>query len=399
MRKIFAIMIMATFMIGTSEAIAQQPAAERTPAAGITAPAGFTVDARAALLMEPRTGQVLLEQDANATYAPASITKVMTMLLVYEAISDGRIKWDDIVTVSEHAASMGGSQVYLEVGERQNVRDLVKCMVISSANDASVALAEFVAGSEDAFVAQMNEKAKALGMNDTVFKNSCGLDMAGHVTSAKDISFMTRELMLKYPEIFEFSTIWMDSIVHRTARGETEFGLSNTNRLLKTYTGATGMKTGSTADALYCISATAKRDEMELIAVILGAPNPTTRFQEAAKLLDYGFANYSVVLGEESGTVKTSIKIIKGEKEDVPVAVKTQVACLVGKGNKNQLESRIELLDSLSAPVAQGTKAGEIIYMFDGNEVGRSDLITTVGSVKAGFGVQVTRLLKKWTQS
>jgi len=393
MKKICAIMIMAMLAFGTAEAFAQQPAAEGVP------PAAFTVDARAALLMEPRTGQVLLEQAANAPYAPASVTKVMTMLLVYEAISDGRIKWDDVVTVSEYAASMGGSQVYLEVGEQQNVRDLVKCVVISSANDASVALAEFVAGSEDAFVARMNEKAKALGMNDTVFKNSCGLDTAGHVTTAKNIALMTRELMLKHPEVFDFSTIWMDSIVHRTARGESEFGLSNTNRLLKTYTGATGMKTGSTSEALYCISATAKRDDMELISVIMGSPNPTMRFQEAAKLLDYGFANYSVVLGEEAGTVKSSVKVFKGEKEELPVAVKTQVACLVSKGNKVQLESRIELLDALSAPVAQGAKAGEIIYMFDGNEVGRSDLVTTTGSVKAGLGDQITRLLKKWTQS
>jgi D-alanyl-D-alanine carboxypeptidase (penicillin-binding protein 5/6) len=395
MKKLCAIMIMAMLAISTVEVFAQQPAVGLPPAAS----AAFTVDARAALLMEPRTGKILLEQAANAQYAPASVTKVMTTLLVYDAIADGRIKWDDTVTISAHAASMGGSQVFLEIGEQQSVRDLVKCMVISSANDASVALAEFVAGSEDAFVAQMNEKAKALGMNDTVFKNSCGLDAPGHVTSAKDIALMTRELMLKHPEIFEFSTIWMDSIVHRTARGESEFGLSNTNRLLKTYSGTTGMKTGSTADALYCISATAKRDDMELIAVIMGSPNPTTRFQEAAKLLDYGFANYSVVLGDEAGTVKSSVRIFKGEKEEVPVAVKTQVACLVAKGDKNQLESRIELIEALSAPVAQGAKAGEIIYMFDGNEVGRSDLVTTEGSVKAGLGDQMIRLLRRWTQS
>jgi D-alanyl-D-alanine carboxypeptidase (penicillin-binding protein 5/6) len=236
-------------------------------------------------------------------------------------------------------------------------------------------------------------------MNDTVFKNSCGLDAPGHITSAHDIALMTRELMLNHPEVYDFSTIWMDTITHRTARGESEFGLSNTNRLLKTYSGSTGMKTGSTSEALYCISATATRDEMELIAVILGSPNPTTRFQEAAKLLDYGFANYSVVLGEQAGTVMSSVKVFKGEKEELPVAVKNQVACVVSKGNKNQLESRIELQDAISAPVAQGTKAGEIIYMFDGNEVGRSDLVTTTGSVKAGLGVQITRLLRKWTQS
>jgi D-alanyl-D-alanine carboxypeptidase (penicillin-binding protein 5/6) len=198
--------------------------------------------------------------------------------------------------------------------------------------------------------------------------------------------------------VFEFSTIWMDSITHRTARGESEFGLSNTNRLLKSYTGATGMKTGSTSNALYCISATAKRDGMELISVIMGSPNPATRFGEASKLLDYGFANYSVVLGEESGTVMSSIMVLKGEKEIVPIAVKDQVACLVTKGNKNQLESRIELFDMLHAPVAQGAKAGEIVYTFDGKEVGRSDLVTTTGSVKAGLGDQVIRLLRRWTQ-
>jgi len=392
MRKIRAISIMIAVMagLGSAQAFAQTEAP--------SAPK-FTVDAKAALLMEPRTGQILLEQNPNEALAPASVTKIMTMLLVYEAISDGRIKWDDKVTVSEHAASMGGSQVYLEAGEQQSVRDLVKCMVISSANDASVALAEFVSGSEDAFVANMNERAKALGMNDTVFKNACGLDAPGHVTSAKDIALMTREILLKHPEVFEFSTIWMDSIIHRTARGASEFGLSNTNRLLKSYTGATGMKTGSTATAMYCISATAKRDDMELIAVILGSPNPTTRFGEAAKLLDYGFATYSVVLGEEAGTVKSSVNILKGEKEFLPVAVRTQVACLVAKGNKNQLESRIELFETLSAPVAQGTKAGEVVYMFDGKEVGRSDLVTTTGTVKAGLGDQMLRLLRKWVQN
>lgn len=378
-------------------ALAPSALQNRAAFAAETAPS-LNVNAKAALLMEPSTGIVLLEQDAHEKLPPASVTKVMTMLLIYEAIADGRIKWDDIVTVSDHAAGMGGSQVYLEAMEQQAVRDLVKSIVVASANDAAVAMAEFIAGSEDGFVLMMNNKAAALGMNDTHFMNACGLDADGHVTSAYDIALMSRELTTKYPEVFELSQIWMDAITHKTARGETEFGLSNTNRLIKSYSGATGLKTGSTSQALFCLSATATRDGMSQIAVILGAPDSSTRFHEAMKMLDYGFANFSVRNGEEAGAIKGDVKIFKGKFETAPVAVKSQVSCLVPKGKTGVMDAKLELLDALNAPAPKGTKAGEIIYYFEDKEVGRSDLVTTQDVEKASLTDMLGRVASGWFQ-
>jgi len=354
------------------------------------------VNARSALLMESSTGKILLEQNAHEKLPPASITKIMTILLIYEAIADGKIKPEDMVTVSAHAAGMGGSQIFLEPMQQKNVHDLLKSVIIASANDASVALAEFIAGSEQGFVVMMNNKAKALGMNDTNFVNSSGLDVDGHMTSAYDVALMSRELINKYPEVFEFSTIWMDSIVHRTARGEETFGLNNTNRLIRSYSGATGLKTGSTSRALYCVSATAKRDDMSQIAVVMGAPDPTTRFDEAKKMLDYGFANYSVSLGQPEGTPVGAVKILKGELEEADVVINKQISILVAKGKNKPLEHKVELLDGLSAPVAAGAKAGEIIYFQEGKEVGRSDLVTTQQIAKASFSDILGRVTKGW---
>ena len=365
------------------------------PAPGPAAPS-LNVNAKAAVLMEPVSGVLLLSQNPHEKLAPASVTKVMSMLLIYEAIADGRIKWDDVVTVSDHAAGMGGSQIFLEPMEQQTVRDLTKAVVIASANDAVVALGEYIAGSEEGFVLMMNNRARDLGLRDTHFVNACGLDADGHVTSAYDIALMTRELMLKHPEVFEFTKIWMDSITHRTARGESEFGLTNTNRLIRSYTGATGLKTGSTAQALYCIAATATRDGMDQIAVVLGAPDPGVRFGEAMKMLDYGFANYSVKKGEAADTVKDTVKIFKGDMETIGVAVKEQVTCLVPKGKTAEMESKIELLDTLSAPAPKGTKAGEIVYTFEGKEVGRSDLVTVEDVAKASLGNILGRTLRDW---
>lgn len=354
------------------------------------------VSAKAALLMEPATGKILLEQNAHEKLPPASVTKVMTMLLIYESVDRGKIKWDDVVTVSQHAASMGGSQIYLEPMEQQTVRDLTKSIVIASANDAAVAMSEFIAGSEDGFVVMMNNKAAELGMSDTHFVNACGLDADGHVTSAHDIAVMSRELINRYPDIFQYSTTWMDTIIHKTARGEESFGLSNTNRLIKNYAGATGLKTGSTSEALYCISATAKRDGMQLIAVVMAAPDPNTRFHEAMKMLDYGFASFSVVPGDESGAVKGSVRIMKGETEEMDVCVKNQVSALVAKGNTAALESKVELLGGLNAPVEKGAKAGEVIYYFEGKEVGRSDLVTVEAVERANLRDTMGRLFVKW---
>ncbi len=359
-------------------------------------PVPIEVDARSAVLMEPTTGKILLEKNKDDQLPLASVTKIMTMLLIYEAINQEQIKWEDIVTISEHAAGMGGSQVYLEAMEQQSVRELVKCISIASANDASVAMAEYIAGSEDGFVVMMNNKAKELGMNNTNFVNACGLDEANHYSSAYDIGLMTQELITKFPEVFEFTTIWQDEITHTTARGSEVFGLANTNKLIRSYDGATGLKTGSTSEALFCLSGTAKRDEVELIAVILGAPNPNTRFHEVIKMLDYGFANYTVAQGIDEGEVVGDVLVHKGEEEKVQVVVKNTINLVVGKGSKRVLEHNVELIDYINAPVVAGSKVGEIVYTFEGKEVGRCDLVAAKKVEKAGLYTIMGRLVESW---
>ncbi|MCL2577622.1 MAG: D-alanyl-D-alanine carboxypeptidase [Defluviitaleaceae bacterium] len=358
--------------------------------------AEVSIDAKASLLMEAETGKILHEFNAHEKLAPASVTKVMTMLLIYEALAQERIKWDDIVTVSAHAASMGGSQIFLEQEERQSVRDLTKSIVIASANDAAVAMAEFIAGSEEAFVTQMNNKARALGMENTIFKNSCGLDVDGHYTTAHDIALMSRELILKYPEVFEYTKIRLDKIMHRTARGEEEFGLTNTNRLIRSYSGATGLKTGSTSQAMYCISATAEKEGMQLIAVVLAAPDPVIRFDGAMKLLDFGYANFALIAKEETGTPMGEIQIFKGETEASPVVIKEQVNMLAPKGKHIVLDSEVKIFDPLDAPVSQGHAAGEVIYTWEGEEVGRSQLIIPQEIPKASVTTMTERLFRRW---
>ncbi len=357
---------------------------------------GLTIDARGAVLVEPRTGQILIEQNKDAKHPLASVTKVMTLVLIYDAIAREQIKWDDVVTTSLHASSMGGSQVFLEEHEQQTVDTLTKCISIASANDASVAMAEFIGGSEEGFVKMMNDKAKELGMNNTNFVNACGLDAPDHYSTAYDIALMSMYLMNNYPDVSKYATTWQDTIIHKTAKGEQEFGLSNTNKLVKSYNGATGLKTGSTSDALYCVSASATRDDMNLIAVILGAPDPTTRFAEAKKLLDYGFFNYVTAKGEPKDKEMGEVTIYKGEKNSVPVVIGEDCTLVVGKGNNRQLESKVEILSSLNAPVEKGTKAGEVIYSFEGKEVGRVSLVTKDGIDRASLKDTMTRLLIKW---
>jgi len=356
----------------------------------------LNIDAKASLLMEADTGKILHEHNPNAALAPASVTKVMTMLLIYEALADERIAWDQLVTVSAHAASMGGSQIFLEQDEQQTVRDLVKSIVIASANDAAVAMAEFVAGSEEAFVQQMNKKAEELGMKDTHFKNSCGLDAEGHLTSAFDIALMSRELITKYPDVFEYAKIRLDTITHKTKRGEEEFGLTNTNKLIRNYPGATGLKTGSTGEALYCISATAEKDGMSLIAVVLGAPDPTTRFGSAMKLFDYGYANFALASQEEEGTPMGNITVYKGKEESSPVVISQQQHVLVPKGKSIVIDSEVKLDAFVNAPTAKGDKAGEIIYSHEGNEVGRGDLVIPADIEKAEVQDIMKRVFSRW---
>jgi len=359
-------------------------------------PLALTIDAKTAVIMEASSGEIIFEQNATERRAPASVTKVMTMLLVYEAVAQGRIGWDDMVTTSAHAASMGGSQIFLEVGEQQTVRDLTKAVVIASGNDAAVALAESISGSEESFVDLMNKRAEQLGMADTSFKNACGLDAPGHFTTAKDIAIMSRELITRFPEVQEKATIWMDTIIHKTARGESEFGLTNTNKLVRQYTGTTGLKTGSTGDALYCLSATAFRGDMELIAVVMGADTSDIRFGEAKKMLDYGFANFKVVKGELAGTVVGEVPVAKGKNPTATAMVQELISNVTEKGNNSELDAQIILFENVAAPVEIGAVIGEIVYTYEGEEIGRTNLVAEEAVEKAGFGDIIKRSFEIW---
>ena len=326
----------------------------------------LNLDAKSAILMDAATGAVLYEQNADAALPPASVTKVMTLLLVMEAVDAGRIALGDAVTVSEEAAKMGGSQVYLEPGESMSVEELLKCVVIASANDAAYALAEHIAGSEEAFVRMMNERARALGMENTKFENTNGLDdtVSEHLTSARDIAIMSREL-LSHDKILEYTTIWQDTI------RDGAFTLSNTNRLVRFYPGATGLKTGSTSKALFCISATAKRGDLHLIAVIMGSPTRDVRNAEAKKLLDYGFSNYASY-SDKDGTI-TKIDVRGGISDAITLECEPFVA-LLGKGEEKRVEKSYVLPDSLTAPVKRGDVVGAVEYRVGDRLVGKADI-------------------------
>ena len=306
-----------------------------------------------AVLMEKETGAILYDQNAHQQLEPASVTKVMTLLLVMEAVDSGRVALDDTVTVSSYAAGMGGSQVYLEEGEQMTVDEMIKCVTVVSGNDCAVALAEHLAGSETAFVAQMNQRARELGMEDTTFLNCTGLPAQGHVTSAYDIALMSRELILNHPSIRDYATIWMDSI-----RGG-EFGLTNTNRLIRFYPGATGLKTGSTDGALYCMSATAERDGMELIAVVMKAPTTSQRFEDAKALLDYGFAHYSLTSVYPEAPL-APVDVLLGVQGQVQPQLQRDCRLLVRRGEEGQITTRLTLADNVEAPVDQGQTLGQM---------------------------------------
>ena len=354
------------------------------------------LESKSALLMDAATGTILYEKNSHEAMPPASVTKVMTMLLIYEAEKEGQFAWEDSVQVSEHAASMGGSQVFLEPGETQTAAEMTKCIAIASANDAAVAMAEFVAGSEEAFVERMNKKAQELGMKETHFVNACGLDVDGHETSANDIALMSRELMTRFPEIKEYTTTWQDTIVHKTRKGETEFGLTNTNKLIKWYEGATGLKTGSTGKALYCLSGTAERDGLHLIAVVMAAPDFKVRFQETMKLLDYGFANYSAEKGLPAGEKMAEISVTKGMADTVDGVVKEEISFLLKKDGGKEWETKTEVLPRVDAPVQAGEKLGEVIYLINGEEVGRTDLIASENVEKTDLSTMLERMLQQW---
>ena len=312
-------------------------------------------EGKGVILMEASTGTVLFEKDADLPLAPASVTKVMTMLLIMEAVDSGAIHWEDAVTASASAAAKGGSQVYLKEGETMTVRDMLKSIAVSSANDCACAMAEHIAGSEEAFVERMNQRARELGMEHTHFVNCTGLDdgpeAAEHKTTARDIAVMSRELLTKHPHIREFTTIWMDTIRNGA------FGLSNTNKLVRFYPGATGLKTGFTASAMYCLSATAERDGMELIAVVMGAPSSAARFTSCKQLLDYGFAGWGVYAPELPED--TAVPVRLGKAETVR-AVLSAEALLVEKGKLSSIRTETVLEEELPAPVAEGQALGTL---------------------------------------
>ena len=352
------------------------------------------ISAPAAVLMEASTGTVIWEKDADTKYHPASDTKIMTLLLIFDALEEGKIHLEDTVTTSEYAASMGGSQVFLEPGETQTVDTMIKCIAVASANDACVAMAEHICGTESEFVSRMNERAQGLGMANTHFENCNGLDTDNHMTTARDIALMSRELITKYPKIHEYSTIWMENITHTTAKGTSEFGLTNTNKLIKQYEYATGLKTGSTSLAKYCVSATAEKDGVELIAVILAAPDYKVRFRDATKLLNYGFSVASVYEDkneEELGTVPVEL----GVKEEIPVKYDSAFHYMSLDGTSlENVEKIIELPDSVNAPIKENAKAGRAVYKLNGQEIGSVDILYCEGVEKAGFSHCFLKTLK-----
>ncbi len=340
-----------------------------------TADAELSISAPSVLLMEASTGTVIYEKNSHEIRHPASITKIMTLILIFDALASHQISLSDTVTVSEHAASMGGSQVFLEPQETQTVDTMIKCISVASANDACVAMAEFIAGSEEEFVRQMNERAKGLGMKDTSFVNCCGLDVDGHMTSAYDIALMSRELITKYPTIHDYCTIWMENITHTTAKGSSEFGLTNTNKLIKQYPYATGLKTGSTGLAKYCVSATAKKDDMELIAVVMAAPDYKIRFSDAATLLNYGFGKCRVYQDKNDDAL-TPLSVKKGIADSVSISYKGPFQYMTTDGKDlTGVKKKLELPAEVKAPIRSGEVAGKAIYTLDGKTIGSVDIL------------------------
>lgn len=353
-----------------------------------------TLSAKSAILMEMSSGQVLMEKNADEKLPPASITKIMTLLLVMEALDEGKITLEDRVTASREASSKGGSQIWLKEGEVMTVHELIKATAVASANDASTALAEYIAGDETSFVALMNKRAAELGMINTNFENCSGLDdtAENHYTTARDIAIMSCELM-KHEKIKEYTTIWMDSL----RNGETE--LVNTNRLIRFYEGATGLKTGTTSKAGYCISATAQREGMELVAVVLGSDNSTDRFEDAKKLLNWGFANYSIFEPQIDMSLITDVTVLCGEQDKITPVVKNPNPILIKKGTENSITQRVDLCVDVEAPVEKGQKLGTVYFEKDGEILADCPIVSENEVEKRGvffvFGILWSTFAKK----
>lgn len=364
------------------------------PAKAYAAP---EVSAPSYVVMEASTGQVICEQDAETRRSPASITKIMTLLVIFDHLAKGRISLEDKVTTSAYAKSMGGSQVFLEEGESQTLDTMIKCITVASGNDASVAVAEYIAGSESEFVKLMNEKAESLGMQNTHFEDCCGLtDSDNHYTSAKDVAIMSRELITKYPQIFNYSGIWMEDIEHHTAQGTSTFTLSSTNKLLKQYEWATGLKTGSTSKALYCLSATADKDGMELIAVVMAAPDGKSRFADAISLLNYGYSVSQMYTDDNKDALPVQ-KVEGGVEDTVNLAYAGEFHYLdIAGNNLNDIEKEISLPGVLAAPVMEGDAVGEAVYKLNGSRIGSVSILAAKTVEEAEYSDYLHKIWMKY---
>lgn len=350
-----------------------------------------------AILMEASTGTVLFEKNPDEVRSPASITKIMTLILTFEALEKGRIKLEDDVSTSAYAKSMGGSQVFLEEGEIQTVDTLIKCIAVASGNDASVAMAEYIAGSETEFVNQMNEKAASLGMTNTHFVDCCGLTSdSDHHTTARDVAIMSRELITRYPQVYNYTKIWMEDITHVTRQGSKSFTLSSTNKLLKQYQWTTGLKTGSTNAAKYCFSATASKDGIDLIAVVMGAPDFKIRFAEARSMLEYGFA-MTRLYTDENKEILTPLKVTGGKADEVTIVPKGAFRYLdVTGADFSQIEKSYQYHETIEAPVEEGTEVGKIVYTLEQKEIGNVAIVAAETVEKAYYVDYLKRVFIKY---
>ena len=353
--------------------------------------------AKASVLMEASSGTIIKSNNEDEKLSPASITKIMTLILIFDAIHSGKVKLTDMATTSAYAKSMGGSQVFLEEGEQQSVETLIKCIIIASGNDASVTMAEHISGSEEEFVKKMNERAKGLGMTNTNFEDCCGLtDSDNHYTSAKDVAIMSRELITKYPEIFKYSTIWMEPFTHKTAKGESEFMLSNTNKLLKTNQYVKGLKTGSTSKAKYCVSTVAEKDGVELIAVIMAAPDYKARFSLAEELLKYGFSNCKVY--QDKTNYNKTIKINGGVKDDMKIRYRG-FSFVDTKGNDlDKIKKEIVMKKSINAPIKKGDVVGKVVYTLENNVIGENFLEADENIKEANYAYTLEKMFRLFLQ-
>lgn len=350
-----------------------------------------------AAVMEVSTGELLYEKEADARVHPASVTKIMTILLTFEALEKGEISLEDAVITSARAKSMGGSQVFLEEGEVQTVETLLKCIIIASGNDASVAMAEHISSTEEAFVERMNEEAQRLGMVNTHFADCCGLtESAEHYTSAKDVAIMSRELLYRFPQVTEYSDIWMEDITHETRQGSSTFTLTNTNKLLRSYEGCDGLKTGSTSLAKFCLSATARRDGIRLISVVLGAPDSKTRFSEAGSLLSHGFSMCSLYYDEDMGNPGTA-RVRGGKAELVDLAYEDEFSYLSTSGEDfTEIEKELFVEENLDAPVKEGQQAGKLVYTLNGKQIGEVPVLTAALVEKADYAWCLDKVFDAW---